>query len=414
MSVGVWLKKTCDACKLEADLLARQQSVLASRTAQLKQTNIELARVNSALRASESRNQSLSAELALARQEIARLTALLSTHAGAPSNPIVDSRSTLDTEAKSGVAGATSDRSGAACVCDTADPAAVESVGPQSSNVAAYDAIDGNSRSAAPAGPLAPPATSAAENAEISTMSAGDAHPSSGYDTCDVTTYDGSDRVGNRVIVGRNVEIGGNIVIMSRGPSGYEDVAVTHPLLSPPNDAGKAPYDRDADVGVDSVPPVNVPSGYDPCDVPETTVVLPPINAEARSYSLYDPIDASPAPVRAVTHENHVVPPRAFNESAAPTAPPVSDSSQQQLRDWNEEFQRTFELPQRTAEQKLRRAAGMHRISRDFAADASSAAQVIVKELSVSRDLITIRPVDVGGIAGGGREDICCGSWVWQ
>jgi hypothetical protein len=71
-------------------------------------------------------------------------------------------------------------------------------------------------------------------------------------------------------------------------------------------------------------------------------------------------------------------------------------------RNWNENFQEILSMPQQTSEEKLNKLLSIYRISVAFENEAKFWGKKIVDELDKPNSEKSIKPIDVGGIAGGG------------
>ncbi len=70
-------------------------------------------------------------------------------------------------------------------------------------------------------------------------------------------------------------------------------------------------------------------------------------------------------------------------------------------RDWNEEYQRLFSLPEETADEKLKKYCSIDQLSAEFELIAVDIGMTIIDEFSLSASEKTIKPLDIGGVAGG-------------
>jgi hypothetical protein len=76
--------------------------------------------------------------------------------------------------------------------------------------------------------------------------------------------------------------------------------------------------------------------------------------------------------------------------------------------DWNEQFQTLLDLPEDTAEAKLKKYSSLSHVAKDFTYAAELCARVIINELSVPVPLKTIKPLTgMAGTAGGTKFQSC-------
>ncbi|MDP2435839.1 MAG: hypothetical protein Q8P67_08865, partial [archaeon] len=74
---------------------------------------------------------------------------------------------------------------------------------------------------------------------------------------------------------------------------------------------------------------------------------------------------------------------------------------------WNDYFQRMLELPEETQEEQVRKCVWISTIAKDFTYTAKVIAKTIIREYHIDPLLKTIKPIDVGGQAGGPK-------YVWH
>lgn len=106
-------------------------------------------------------------------------------------------------------------------------------------------------------------------------------------------------------------------------------------------------------------------------------------------------------------------PPSVVSYASTPTLPPSQSAPNLQLpqikiediprngRDWNTEFQLLLSLSAETSEQQIDRDRGILLFYEEFVGQVKRIASTIISEVSVPPHLKTIRPLQVGGVAGG-------------
>ena len=395
----------CEVCAQESELIALAQRLQAARAARSAKENSALEQAKAELSASAARERQLQSELEAAKAEIARLSQLLESRGAAVAVPPPESALTAPVTTPS------------APPVDVKPPeASVKSAGAvvigSNVGIGANVIVAGsmaptpsNNTPAIPSGYEAcdiEPQTSVHEAPPVVSPSAPPVAVSA-YDAADMGPPASAHNI-NAIIAQQSVANSG------AGGSGYEaiDVEPDRPVVAvPPRDTALA-------------------AGYDSLDVdvaviPSSATLLPPLSSSGNKYSYYDPTSDFASSTAATPFE-----PTALAADVRPSAnilddpssvPAAAAAAASGIRAWNDEFQLTFELPQNTLPQKLKRAAELNRISRAFTESATALAQTIVRELGKPASAQTIPPVDVGGIAGGGASEgvlaallgHCCG-----
>eukprot|EP00026_Physarum_polycephalum_P001577 Phypoly_transcript_01579.p1 GENE.Phypoly_transcript_01579~~Phypoly_transcript_01579.p1 ORF type:complete len:1064 (+),score=124.40 Phypoly_transcript_01579:78-3269(+) len=82
--------------------------------------------------------------------------------------------------------------------------------------------------------------------------------------------------------------------------------------------------------------------------------------------------------------------------------PPCADGPKPAIRNWNLEFQKTWEMPKGDAQQQLERAVAQRNLANDFASVAGVVAKIIISEKHLPNCKKSIPPAaHIGGMAGG-------------
>ncbi|PRP82048.1 hypothetical protein PROFUN_03738 [Planoprotostelium fungivorum] len=71
------------------------------------------------------------------------------------------------------------------------------------------------------------------------------------------------------------------------------------------------------------------------------------------------------------------------------------------VRNWNEEFQKILDLPQRTTEERVKRFEQISQLASEFERTSILYGKIIINEETLSIDQKTIKPISIGGQAGG-------------